>query len=98
MLWYRALFMVAFQKGGISAKNLQQQLGLGSYQTAWTWLQKIRLSMKRRKKEPLEGKVEVDESYSGGKTEGKRGRGAEKKSVLAVGVEKVKGKRLGRSG
>jgi len=96
MLWYRAIFLVAFQKVGISAKNLQQQLGLGSYQTAWVWLHKIRLSMKKRDREPLKGRIEVDESYSGGKTEGKRGRGAENKSLLAVGVERGPGKKMGR--
>jgi len=47
-LWYRAIFLVTFQKVSISAKNLQKQLGLGSYQAAWAWLRKIRLSMKRR--------------------------------------------------
>jgi len=41
MYWYRAIFLAAFQKVGISAKNLQNQLDFGSYQTACSWLQKI---------------------------------------------------------
>ena len=95
MYWYRAIFLVAFQKVGISAKNLQNQLGFGSYQTAWCWLQKIRLSMRRINREPLKEEVEVDETEFGGSAEGKRGRGAENKELLAVSVEK-NGKKLGR--
>ena len=59
-LWYRAIYLVAFQKIGISAKNLQIQLGFGSYQTAWSWLHKIRLCMRRIGREPLEKEVEVE--------------------------------------
>ena len=93
-LWYRAIYLVSFQKIGISAKNLQRQLGFGSYQTAWSWLHKIRLCMRRAGREPLNSIVEVDESYYGGKFEGKRGRGSENKSVIAIGVEKKAPRRL----
>lgn len=61
LLWFRAIFLVAFQKTGISAKNLQNQLGFGSYQTAWSWCHKIRNSMKREGRSKLFGDVEVDE-------------------------------------
>jgi len=96
MLWYRALFLVSFQKVGISAKNLQHQLGFGSYQTAWSWLQKIRRSMRRIGREKLDGEVEVDEANWGGKSEGKRGRGAENKHFFAVGVEVGARNKIGR--
>ena len=38
LMWFRAMWWVTSQKNGASAKGLQQNLGLGSYQTAWTWL------------------------------------------------------------
>ena len=95
-LWYRAIFLVSFQKTGISAKNLQRQLGFGSYQTAWSWLQKIRRAMRREGREKLFGEVEVDEAYYGGQTRGKRGRGSEHKQGFAVAVERKGKKQIGR--
>ena len=69
--------------------------GLGSYQTAWTWLHKFRRLMVLSGRNKLEGVVEVDEVFVGGKTPGKRGRGAEGKSLVAVAIE-VKGRKTGR--
>ena len=46
-------------------KNIQRLLGLGSYQTAWAWLHKLRRAMVRPNRERLQGIVEVDESYLG---------------------------------
>ncbi|MFH1091093.1 MAG: IS1595 family transposase, partial [Pseudomonadota bacterium] len=46
-LWFRAMWTVTSQRHGISASNLQNVLGLGSYRTAWTWLHKLRLAMVR---------------------------------------------------
>ena len=43
--WFTAIWWVTTQKNGASAAGLQQILGLGSYQTAWTWLHKIRTAM-----------------------------------------------------
>ena len=94
-LWYLAFFFVSFQKSGINAKNLQNFLGLGSYQTAWTWLHKIRHSLRKEGREKLSTCVEIDESLFGGVSEGKRGRGAENKQLLVVAVEKT-GKKIGR--
>src|SRR3982750_2961894 len=45
-------------KGGIAATELKRQLGLGSYQTAWTWLHKLRKAMVRPDREPLAGRGE----------------------------------------
>jgi transposase-like protein len=83
------------QKNGVSAKGLQKILGLGSYQTAWTWLHKFRRLMVLNGRSKLHGTVEVDEVFVGGKTSGKRGRGAEGKNLIAVAVE-VKGRKTGR--
>jgi transposase-like protein len=86
--------MVA-QKNGVSASGLQRVLGLGSYRTAWTWLHKFRRLMVFPGRDRLSGKVEVDETLVGGKKSGKRGRGAEGKSLVVIAVE-VKDKGTGR--
>ena len=70
-------------------------LGLKSYQTAWTWLDKIRTAMVNPNRSKLSGTVEVDEMYIGGITKGKRGRGAENKVLVAV-AEEYDGRKLGR--
>lgn len=94
-LWFRAIWYVVNQKNGVSALGLQRVLGLGSYRTAWTWLHKLRCAMVRPGRERLSGTVEVDETYVGGKKPGKRGRGADGKTLVVVAVED-KGNRLGR--
>ena len=43
--WFLAIYLVTSSKGGISAMELQRQMGFGSYGTAWTWLHKIRRAM-----------------------------------------------------
>jgi transposase-like protein/ribosomal protein L37AE/L43A len=93
--WFIAIWWITTQKYGASAKGLQQILGLKSYQTAWMWLHKIRTAMVVSGREKLSGTVEMDESYVGGEKSGKRGRGSENKSLIAVAVE-VDGKKLGR--
>ena len=64
------MWHVTSQKSGGSALGLQQVLGLGSYQTAWSWLHKLRRAMVRPQRDRLNGCVEVDETYVGG--EGRR--------------------------
>ena len=61
-LWFKAIWLMVTRKTGISAKDLQRTLGLGSYQTAWTWLHKLRRAMFRPERERLTGVVEVDET------------------------------------
>ena len=58
-------------KKGISAKQLQRDLGIGGYKTAWYLLHRIRESMQEASPEPLGGIVEIDETYIGGKVKGK---------------------------
>lgn len=97
--WFTAIWWVTTQKNGASAAGLQQILGLGSYQTAWTWLHKIRTAMVNPTRTKLSGTVEVDECYIGGvEHDGKRGRGTENKSIVVVGVELLEGRnQLGRT-
>jgi transposase-like protein len=87
-LWFRAMFHMTTQKLGLSAKNFMRMMGFKSYQTAWTWLHKLRRAMVRRERPKLEGVVEVDEAFVGGAEEGpgKRGRGGDK-AVVAAAVE-----------
>lgn len=94
--WFAAIWWVTTQKYGANAKGLQQVLGLKSYQTAWTWLHKIRKAMVVANRAKLSGTVEIDECYIGGKAKGgKVGRGSENKTLVAVAVE-LDGKKLGR--
>ena len=86
VLWFRAIFEVTASKQGVSAAELQRKLGLGSYQTAWSWLTKIRTAMVRPNREPLSGEVEIDESYVGGPEPGKPGRAAEDKAIVAAAI------------
>lgn len=94
-MWFRAMWWVTSQKNGASAKGLQQNLGLGSYQTAWAWLHKLRRAMVRPGRDQLSGLVEVDETYVGG-PENTPGRGAETKTLVVIAVEK-RGRALGRT-
>jgi transposase-like protein len=95
-LWFRAMWWVATQKTGASALQLQQVLGLGSYVTAWTWLHKLRRAMVRPGRDRLAGRVEVDETYWGAVEAGVRGRQTTRKVLVAIAVEQVGRRGLGR--
>ena len=86
-LWFQAIWYIVGQKNGVSALGLQKALGLGSYHTAWEWLHKLRRAMVRPGRDKLSGLVEVNESLIGGVSSGKRGRGAEGKTLVLIGVE-----------
>ena len=94
-LWFRAIWHLTSQKYGANALGLQRVLDLGCYETAWTWLHKLRHSMVRPGRHRLSGTVQVDESYIGGEKPGKRGRGAAGKALVVVMVEVKEGK-IGR--
>ena len=94
-MWFLAMWFVTSQKNGVSALGLQRELGLGSYETAWTWLHKLRRAMVRPGRDVLSGTIEVDETYVGGPEQGTRGRETESKAIVAIAVEK-NGRGLGR--
>ncbi len=75
--------------------GLQQVLGLGGYQTAWSWLHKLRRAMVRPGRDRLNGFVEVDETHAGGEEEGVRGRQTEEKAIVVVAAEQD-GRGIGR--
>lgn len=64
--WFTAVRFMTNQKYGVSALGLQRLLGLGSYQTAWTMLRKLRAAMVRPGRDRLQGTLAVDETYVGG--------------------------------
>jgi len=61
--WLAAAWQLTNQKQGVSALGLQRVLGIGSYETAWAMLHRLRRAMVRPEREPLSGEVEIDETY-----------------------------------
>jgi transposase-like protein len=95
--WFAAMWLVTSQKDGASALGLKRVLGFGSYQTAWTWLHKLRRAMVRPGRDRLCGHIEVDETYLGGTdVGGKRGRGSEGKEIVVIALEVHSPKGFGR--
>jgi transposase-like protein len=89
--------MFATQKDGVSAQSLQRCLEIGSYQTAWAMLHRLRSVLIRPGREQLSGIVEVDETFIGGEQHGLRGgRAKGNKSLVAVAVELREPKGYGR--
>lgn len=82
------MWWVSSQKNGISALGIQRVFGLGSYETAWTWMHKLRRAMVRPGRDRLGGIVEIDETYVGGPEAGRLGRKAEKKAIVVIAAEK----------
>lgn len=62
-VWFAAIWYITNQKHGVSALGLQRVLGLGSYETAWAMLHRLRRAMVRPDRELLDGEVEVDETH-----------------------------------
>lgn len=83
-VWFHACWAFATAKDGISALALQRNLQIGSYQTAWAMLHRIRSSLVRPGRELLSGTVEVDETYFGGHEKGLAGGRAPGKKLLVV--------------
>jgi transposase-like protein len=96
-LWFSAAYLVTTHTPGFSAVQLQRQLGLGRYETAWTMLQKLRRAMVRPERDRLSGLVEVDETYLGGVEAGRRGgRQRDSSKAIVVGAVEVRGRGSGR--
>jgi transposase-like protein len=89
-LWFWAAYLVATHTPGISAVQLQRQLGIAKNDTAWFLLHRLRQGMVNIDRSPLSGLIEADESHVGGPAKGKKGRGvraAKNKALIAGAVE-----------
>ena len=94
--WFWAAYLVSTFHPGISAKQLQRQLGIGCHETAWAMLHKLRAAMVAPERELLKGEVEIDEFFLGGHEEGlKGGRQHGKKALVGTAIE-VRGRGSGR--
>ena len=95
-LWFWAAYLMSTATPGISAVQLQRQLGISRYETAWMILHKLRRAMVNPERTPLTKSVDVDECFVGGHEAGLRG-GRERgdKALVIVGAE-VRGAGTGR--
>ncbi|MAE45153.1 MAG: IS1595 family transposase [Magnetovibrio sp.] len=81
-LWFYAIFLFVTTRHGVSGKELQRQLGV-TYKCAWRMGHQIRDLMSNTDGfAMLQGHVELDEAYVGGRRPGKRGRGAAGKTIV----------------
>ena len=86
--WFAAMYLMAADKGGISAMRLSQMIGV-SWPTARSMLRKLRVAMGDRDRGyDLQGLVELDDALVGGRRRGKRGRGAAGKTAVLFAVER----------
>ena len=96
-VWFTACWLFATGKDGISALSLKRVLEIGSYQTAWAMLHRLRSVLVRPGRELLTGTVQVDETYIGGAEPGLAGGRAKGKKVLTgIAVEVHEPRGLGR--
>ena len=90
--WFMAVHIVTSHSNGISALQLQAQLGLGSYKSAWLLLHKLRRAMVDPDRSLLEDLVELDEATLPFRTvkdptAGGQGRSPQGKMRIAGAVE-----------
>ncbi len=87
-VWFNACWLFAIGKDGMSALSLKRTLDIGSYQTAWAMLHRLRSVLVRPGRGRLSGVVEVDETYIGGQeAELSGGRAPGKKVLTGIAVE-----------
>ncbi|HEY6652702.1 MAG TPA: IS1595 family transposase [Solirubrobacterales bacterium] len=94
-VWFWATYLVTTHTPGLSAVQLQRQLGI-SYESAWALLHKLRRAMVNPEREALKDRVEVDETYLGGPEAGLKGGRQLLEKALIVGAVEVRGKAAGR--
>lgn len=94
--WFAAACLVTTQTPGLFALQLQRQLGLARYETAWVLLHKLRCAMVQPHRELLHGDVEADEASVGGPGVGLRGGRVLADKALIVAAVEVRGRGSGR--
>lgn len=88
--WFLAVYLMVESRKGVSANQIKRTLDI-SYKTAWYLCHRIRSAMNDVTMEKLKGVVEVDETFVGGKVEGK-GRGYKGNKSIAIGAVQRGGK------
>ncbi len=86
-LWFKAVAYMAVTRCGISSRQLSRDLGV-TVKTGYRMWKQIRSVLSEGNGSMFSGKVEIDETYIGGKKRGKRGRGSENKTVVFGMVER----------
>ncbi len=81
------VYYISTSKKGISSTELSRKLDLRQG-TCWLFKQKVMKAMKSSKSFPMEGKVDVDETYVGGQDDQAIGRNEGKKKLVVLAVEK----------
>jgi transposase-like protein len=92
IVWFHAIGLILNAKKGISAKQLQRDLGIGGYKTAWYLNHRIREAMAEGDPKPLGGIVEIDETYVGGRVRGMGVKYAKKQKKVVMGAVERGGK------
>ena len=97
-VWFWAAYLMTTDKRGVSALLLQRQLELRRYETAWMMLHKLRRAMVNTAREPLQGEVELDDTWVGGPQPGLRGSRQLKgrKAAIVVAAVERRGRVSGR--
>ena len=70
-LWFKAIFLMSSTRCGVSAKQIERELGV-TYKTAWRIANLIRNKLMAQSDEPLDGEVEADETSVGGRAFNRR--------------------------
>jgi transposase-like protein len=84
--WFLCVYLLCESRKGMSANQLKRVLGL-SYKTAWYLCHRIRAAMKEVNPEPLDGVVEIDETYVGGRKHGRRFQGRRDHKECVIGIK-----------
>ena len=96
-VWFNACWLFATGKDGVSALSVKRTLEIGSYQTAWAMLHRLRSVLVRPGRDRLVGAVEVDETFVGGLEPGlPGGRARGKKILVGIAVEIMEPRGFGR--